>query len=208
MTPLKLANKKLSIHVASTLGDLTAVAGEVDIALANLESKAVAEGWTGAELASAQITQLNRVKTAMSGAFRSATSQSVTLGSMAEEAGEERGLEQVETMFMWQAISSNICKDCVALNGQVRTYLEWMEYGLPGSGHTVCGNNCKCQLVKVRDNDPKPPLRIVKGYVDKDGKVVESKKGPRGGKAKTIALKPSTKATPLLDLTKDKKLTN
>jgi len=49
--------------------------------------------------------------------------------------------------FRWITVSSNPCPDCVPRHGRVETMDYWRTVGLPGSGFSVCQNNCKCRLV-------------------------------------------------------------
>ena len=58
--------------------------------------------------------------------------------------------------FRWHAdLSGDVCPDCAARNGQVKTMAEWTALGLPGTGATRCGAYCRCYLEAVRQ---------VKGY--------------------------------------------
>lgn len=52
-----------------------------------------------------------------------------------------------EERFTWVCLFVNSCDDCMALHGDVHTWSEWLDLGLPGSGHTQCGDNCNCELL-------------------------------------------------------------
>ncbi len=48
--------------------------------------------------------------------------------------------------WKWITTSYEPCRDCLPRHGQVKTYSEWESLGLPRSGFSVCGENCKCVL--------------------------------------------------------------
>jgi len=47
----------------------------------------------------------------------------------------------------WIAVSKNICDDCQSVAGEIDTWENWEKRGLPGSGWSICKDNCYCQLV-------------------------------------------------------------
>ncbi len=47
----------------------------------------------------------------------------------------------------WIAVSKNICDDCQSVAGEVDTWENWEQRGMPGSGWSLCKDNCYCQLV-------------------------------------------------------------
>ena len=49
--------------------------------------------------------------------------------------------------FRWETRGENICDDCAMRHDEVGTLEEIANIGLPQSGFSVCGSNCKCQLV-------------------------------------------------------------
>lgn len=52
-------------------------------------------------------------------------------------------------MMRWTTESDeNVCDDCEARAGDVRSMLEWEAIGLPKSGFSVCGTNCRCELTE------------------------------------------------------------
>lgn len=59
-----------------------------------------------------------------------------------------------EIKFIWVDLYDNKeCQDCLAIDAQQDpegyTWQEWVEFGLPRSGHTACRGNCRCQLAPV-----------------------------------------------------------
>jgi hypothetical protein len=54
-----------------------------------------------------------------------------------------------DTKMKWVINSFNTCPDCLVRNGLVKTYREWLALGMPKSGFSVCGNNCKCDLIPI-----------------------------------------------------------
>jgi len=56
----------------------------------------------------------------------------------------------LSNLYQWQYNpGANHCDGCVERNGQIKTFEEWEDEGLPGSGCTNCYYNCLCDLVPV-----------------------------------------------------------
>jgi hypothetical protein len=53
-------------------------------------------------------------------------------------------------LYRWQVESAKPCPDCIARNGQIETYAYWEAVGLPQTGTTICGKNCKCVIVEEK----------------------------------------------------------
>jgi len=47
----------------------------------------------------------------------------------------------------WITVSKNPCSDCVGLSGEIDSWENWEQRGMPGSGWSLCKDNCYCQLV-------------------------------------------------------------
>lgn len=52
-----------------------------------------------------------------------------------------------EREWEWVTTSVEPCDDCRPRHGLVKPYDEWRKLGLPRSGWSICGDNCKCVLV-------------------------------------------------------------
>ena len=75
---------------------------------------------------------------------RSTVEQKQSIGQKSEGAKNN-------VMLVWIATFVKTCKDCLKLHGTMKTRLEWEQGGIkPGSGSTVCGFNCQCHLVPIR----------------------------------------------------------
>lgn len=63
----------------------------------------------------------------------------------------ERQLDGEESLLMAWVLdpSSSHCTYCPDRAGEVRTYAEWVDYGLPGAGVCRGGDKCNCHLVVV-----------------------------------------------------------
>ena len=74
----------------------------------------------------------------------------------------EQGLDKVDGMWEWLGISDNkICPDCEMRNGKPSMKWEvWESEGLPGTGITICGSNCRCRMV-LSNTIQKPKKGIV-----------------------------------------------
>lgn len=53
------------------------------------------------------------------------------------------------TLAIKRADKKPICPDCLKLEGQVKSWKEWEEIGLPKKGKTQCGEGCRCVLLDV-----------------------------------------------------------
>ena len=60
---------------------------------------------------------------------------------------EYRKLAQPGEKYEWITVSSTPCPDCQARAGVILPWDVWEERGTPGSGRTICGESCKCQLI-------------------------------------------------------------
>lgn len=65
----------------------------------------------------------------------------------------------VVTSYRWSAVLINTCEDCLERHGQVKTWAEWEEEGLPRTGATVCRENCKCVLLPAEATELQPIYR-------------------------------------------------
>jgi len=82
--------------------------------------------------------------------FRNIALRIIT-GAVNDAWGVGTELRQVEDaptgkLYTWRVESANPCPDCSSRNGQRLTLPEWQAAGLPRSGFSVCGTNCKCTL--------------------------------------------------------------
>ena len=79
---------------------------------------------------------------------------------------------------------NNSCIDCLYLHGVVKSLKQWQADGLmPGQGGTVCGGNCRCQLIPSDQADAsvKDPINLKSG-----------KSKPRDEAIQQILARPST----------------
>jgi len=56
--------------------------------------------------------------------------------------------------FLWVTVANgNVCPECLLIESmqpeEGRTLEEWISRGLPGSGHTACGDHCHCALIEA-----------------------------------------------------------
>ncbi len=74
---------------------------------------------------------------------------------------------QYNTLMEWIAITDNAtCAECLVLHGQVKTYREWSEQGLPTQQPSSCNMgvvpHCRCTVIPatVADKSVKDPIVI------------------------------------------------
>ena len=79
-----------------------------------------------------------------------------------EVAADQAGVDPDLMPMQWICALVNTCHDCLARHSQTRTFGEWTSAGLPGSGWSVCGGYCRCQLVpeEVVGDEMQPLVRV------------------------------------------------
>ena len=80
----------------------------------------------------------NQVTRILSGAVNESWGAGTEARQIEMDDGEKR--------YTWRVESDNPCPDCLSRSGQTMTLPEWQAAGLPRSGFSVCGSNCKCTL--------------------------------------------------------------
>jgi len=81
----------------------------------------------------------NRIKTINVAAMRRERS--------AAKITEYKKQAKPKEQWQWITISSKPCPDCEARAGKAMLLSQWERIGLPGSGRTICGAYCKCDLI-------------------------------------------------------------
>jgi NTP pyrophosphatase (non-canonical NTP hydrolase) len=112
----------------------------------------------------------------------------VTLDAARREAQEQAQAEYMKAakpseQWQWITVSTKPCPDCVARAGAVGTLEYWRQLGTPGTGKTICGHACLCQIVPVSvADDLFPDVKEFKW--DKDNLVLTSAKDANTLKSK------------------------
>lgn len=61
--------------------------------------------------------------------------------------------------FVWITVNAtDACPDCRKRSGVIGDVGFWNQHGKPGSGGTVCGNNCYCMLIPAESLEAAPAL--------------------------------------------------
>lgn len=72
------------------------------------------------------------------------------LFDVADAAAQEvfacQNLQELEK-WKWVAFFTRTCPDCIERHGQVKTYKQWQNVGVPRAGQTVCRSHCHCVLL-------------------------------------------------------------
>jgi len=90
--------------------------------------------------------------------------------------------------WVWVAINSKPCPDCMDRAGVQLPLSRWRQYGLPGSGTTICGVYCMCKLRPV--SIAKDAHEEIKSFkFDKDRGVLTTAQEKRVFNAKTNQFK-------------------
>lgn len=71
------------------------------------------------------------------------------IGAANDSWGKGTTVRQAESgrktaLYTWRTESKRPCPDCATREGDTRTLAEWQAVGLPRSGFSICGRNCKC----------------------------------------------------------------
>ncbi len=90
-------------------------------------------------------------KNALQPTFAGSTNRFRDVGMLAETGTEKQ--------WRWVAVLVNTCPDCLERHNQIKHWADWEEEGLPRSGATVCGQNCKCVLLPEEVASLEPIIR-------------------------------------------------
>lgn len=83
--------------------------------------------------------------------FAGSTSRFRDAGALAEMGMSKK--------YRWVAVLINTCPDCLERHNQVQLWELWEDEGLPRSGATVCGQDCKCVLLPEEITELEPIYR-------------------------------------------------
>lgn len=67
-----------------------------------------------------------------------------------------------QTQLTWVCALVRTCPDCLPRHRDTRSMEEWAAEGMPGTGWSVCGEHCMCQLVPEEQGRDIEPLRRVR----------------------------------------------
>lgn len=93
------------------------------------------------------------------GEFRNAIKATVSGAIGRTRDGAQLALIGTDTKYRWSAVLVNTCPDCLERHGQVMKWEDWEVEGLPRTGQTVCGANCKCVLLPEVATELEPIIR-------------------------------------------------
>lgn len=62
---------------------------------------------------------------------------------------------------IWKTFSKKPCESCFGRTDDVDTMENWIARGLPGTGWSLCGNSCNCQIMPVGTPIPAGPVEIL-----------------------------------------------
>ena len=162
------ATQKEAMQIAK-LSDLQA-AKRLDIAYAELEKEgdvlkadinifkmnASLAGFTDKEIIQ-QLVKANADDAGLAAGFakriKSVSESAVRRERTQSEIDKYREEFPDDSDWQWITVSVNPCPDCQARAGSVLTMTEWMDMGIPGSGRTICGRFCLCQLYPLKVAD-------------------------------------------------------
>lgn len=134
---------RLRLKLDLGIGDVLASAEEAQVSMDNIRRKAKAEKWEDTLLQSRLIEEAGRIATTAKEIFRSVATAGSVLGGLYEGSDGDP-----DAVFVWQGVDDvRRCPDCKELHGADDTMYNWLSRGLPGSGETICGGWCRCELV-------------------------------------------------------------
>lgn len=139
----KTIEERLKLKLDLGIGDVLAAAEEAQVGIENIKRKAKAEGWVEGLLEARLIEEAGRIATTAKEIFRSVATAGSVLGGLMEGSDGDP-----DAVFIWQAVDDKrTCDECAKLHGASDTMYNWLDRGLPGSGETICGGWCRCELV-------------------------------------------------------------
>ncbi len=98
---------------------------------------------------------------------------------------EEFEIQTGEELSTWVAVLVNTCQDCLPRHGITKSFAEWTELGLPGTGWSRCRSKCQCQVfpasVVESKEELQAPVKRTKGTITK---IAREKK--KAGQIKSV----------------------
>lgn len=127
---------------------LSGVAATKAIEINTTVSTMLATGMTNQAIKDVLLNDLRtggRIFGSLKNQFKSTVRNGVTYSANTSAMSEfqQAGVKE----FRWETRGKNICDDCAMRHDEIGTLEEIANIGLPQSGFSVCGSNCKCQLV-------------------------------------------------------------
>ena len=131
---MTLKEKKISVLITTSLDDLLTGLDQMGLAIDNIESKGIANGWTLAQINTMKINELQKMRKMAHKAVESAVQGAGIMGDMERASGGN-----FDAIFVWQATGAKggVCPSCVELNGTRKTYGDWAIHGFPGNAFAV-----------------------------------------------------------------------
>jgi len=93
------------------------------------------------------------------GEFRNSIKATVSGAIGRTRDGAQLAIIGVDTKYRWSAVLINTCPDCLERHGKIMKWEDWEVEGLPRTGQTVCGANCKCVLLPEVATELEPIIR-------------------------------------------------
>jgi len=97
-----------------------------------------------------RLVKMRQSKTDMLQSFANEVKKVNVAASRREESQAEIDEYQTKVLpdeeWVWISISTKPCPDCMDRAGVQLPLERWMQYGIPGSGNTICGVFCRCKL--------------------------------------------------------------
>ena len=147
---IERANKKrqlqrLDLYATETLEQKGILKSQIEIFKKNARNAGFSQKETIKQLVRAGYDKAGPVQ----GFAKKVKTQGVAIArreAQATKFNEYRKVAKSNEMWQWIAISIKPCPDCRIRAGRIRSLQQWEKLGTPGSGRTICGMGCLCDL--------------------------------------------------------------
>ena len=131
-------------RTAITLEGYIALRQAQGASLATIKSGLLADLETGGRM-------FGEFRNSMRATYAGSTSRFSDIGITSETG--------IEKSFRWVAVLENTCPDCLDRHGQIMSWEDWEQIGLPKTGATICMEHCKCVLITAEASEMEPVYR-------------------------------------------------
>lgn len=154
----KLASNAINKELTTLDIILAAKIGRTALTLEEYVQMRLSQGATREAIRADLLTDLEEggrifgeFKNALQPTFAGSTNRFRDVGMLAETG--------IDKQWRWVAVLVNTCPDCLERHNLIKKWADWEEEGLPRSGATVCGQNCKCVLLPEEVASLEPIMR-------------------------------------------------
>jgi len=157
---VKKAAQRLKIATMELTKEKNILKSDISIFMEN----AKLAGFTEKEILS-QLVLAGKDKSGLIQGFKTRVKSVTNMAGRREKAAskidEFLKIASPQEDWQWITVSEKPCPDCELRAGKVMSYNRWLEMGIPGSGRTICGKFCRCNLIPYNiSNELFPTVKV------------------------------------------------